>query len=352
MPDFTENKIIFDWLAFTVHEMSVDEVITMLGFNEILGDFTAIKGNNGYQDGLYFESISIYYNGKSNQGVHVNFSGKGCRAFESYSAYGDFDQLIPALLSLKRTKITRLDVAYDDFCNFLPINDIVDSVKCGEWTSPASVRWWEAVYSSVGTSCYIGSPGSRIRFRFYDKAAEQKKDYQWTRLEIQMRDEQATAFLHSLYDNNDITISDIFFGVVNNYIRFIYRDSTRTNTCTTKEWWLDFLEHGTKVKLWSPGIEYNIGRLKYNVENRWGSAIQTYLSCFGPLELQAQLNQNKPITELPVNYRKMLFQYAKDWQDTHALRERKLASGEEYYEVFEIPKSLEDAVLKLGGDFV
>lgn len=348
MSEYRENKILFDWLAFTVHNLTLDELITLLGFNDVLGDFTDIKGNNGYQDGLYYNSISIYYNGKPNQGIHVNMSGQGCRAFESYSAYGDFNQLIPVILSLDKSKITRLDVAYDDFNGLLPIDLIVDSVRHNEWTSPASVRWWEAVYSSVGTSCYIGSPGSRIRFRFYDKAAEQKKDYQWTRLEIQMRDEQATAFLHRLYDDK-LSISDVFFGVVNNYVRFINRDSSRTNTCSVKSWWSDFIQSGVNVKLWSPGIEYNIGRLKYNVENRWGNAIQTYLNCFGYLELQSNLDVNKPIVSLPMHYRKMLFNYAKEYQDSHALRERKLSSGESFYEVFEIPQCLEDAVIKLGG---
>ena len=263
--------------------------INLIGFSKLIGEFVNGRGYNGYQDRLYFESISIHYNGKDNQGIHIEMSGQGCRAFETYSELNDFDELFHNIFSCVKYKITRLDIAYDDFNSLLPISEIVDSVRNDEWLSPANMQWWESVYSSAGLSCYIGSPKSKIRFRFYDKAAEQGKDYQWTRLEIQLRDVDATFFLQKYYFDK-MDLSELFFGLVNRYIKFINIDNSRKTRCTQKKWWSDFLETDNVVKLELPGIEYNIGNL-LNTIDRAGNSIQTYINMFGVSELLTLLNR-------------------------------------------------------------
>ena len=305
------NKIIFDWLAFTVHGMQVNDVVELIGFSSLIGDFVNGRGYNGYQDRLYFESISIHYNGKDNQGIHVEMSGQGCRAFESYSELPDFESLLSRVFSIEKYKITRVDIAYDDFNNCLPIGDIVDSVKNGEWLSPSNMQWWESCYSSAGLSCYIGSPRSNIRFRFYDKAAEQKTDYQWTRLEIQLRDADATYFLQKYFFEN-ISISDLFFGVVNRYVKFINLDNSRKTRCSVKGWWSEFLETDKIVKLESPGITYNISNL-LNTIDRAGNSLQTYINIFGVSSLLTYLDQDKPIKKMPKKFKDLLGSYISDY---------------------------------------
>lgn len=319
--DVRDNRIIIDWLAFTVHNLKVNEVITMLGLNDCLGNFQEMKGHDGYKDRLFFNGISVFYNGHEKHGIHVSFSGQGCRAFESYSEYGDFIMLLSAVLSLPKSKLTRLDVAYDDFKGLLDLNIISYCIKNGQWTSSAGVRWWEVVYSSVGLSSYIGSPQSRIRIRFYDKAAEQKVDYFWSRCEIQLRDEQATEFSKKLIFDN-FTINSLYFGVLNNYIRFVDKNSNSNITrCKNFVWWDEFLETKEAVKLWTPGITYNIARLRQNVEERWGNAIQTYLSLFGYTLLQKNLDEIKPVSDLPVQYKKIILDYAHNFRENSRMQE-------------------------------
>lgn len=319
--DVRDNRIIIDWLAFTVHNLQVNEVITMLGLNDCLGNFQEMKGHDGYKDRLFFNGISVFYNGHEKQGIHVSFSGQGCRAFESYSEYGDFIMLLSAVLSLPKSKLTRLDVAYDDFKGLLDLNIISYCIKNGQWISSAGVRWWEVVYSSVGLSSYIGSPQSRIRIRFYDKAAEQKVNYFWSRCEIQLRDEQATEFSKKLIFDN-FTINSLYFGVLNNYIRFVDKNSNSNITrCENFIWWDEFLETKESVKLWTPGISYNIARLRQNVEERWGNAIQTYLSLFGYTLLQKNLDEIKPVSDLPVQYKKIILDYAHNFRENSRMEE-------------------------------
>lgn len=344
--DCHTNRIIIDWFAFTVHQLTVDEVFIMLGLQDSLGSFQEMNGHDGYKDRLFFNGISVYFNGHQNQGIHVNMSGQGCRAFETYSDYRDFHDLMQAVLSLDKSKISRLDVAYDDFNNFLPIDEIASCVRSGDWTSSAGARWWEVNYSSVGCSVYIGSPQSRIRIRFYDKAAEQKVEYNWNRCEIQLRDEQATEFTKKLINQS---ISSLYFGVINNYIRFIDRKSNiNISRCKVFDWWQSFLETNDKVKLWSPGIIYNVARLKQNVEERWGNAIQTYISLFGVFSLQKALNDLKPVSELPEQYKKILIEYIDDFKSNQRIKEVNLGDCV-IEEVIDIPKKLENVLNELDS---
>lgn len=345
--DVRINRIIIDWCAFTVHQLTVDEVFILLGLENSLGSFQNMNGHDGYKDRLFFNGISVFFNGHDNQGIHVSMSGQGCRAFETYSDYGDFHDLLSSVLSLEKSKISRLDVAYDDFNGCLPINTIADCVRFGNWTSPAGCRWWEVNLSSVGTSVYLGSPQSRLRIRFYDKAAEQKVEYMWNRCEIQLRDEQATQFTKEFIINSDI--SRLYFGVINNYVRFIDRSTdSNVSRCKMYEWWQEFLQTTDKVKLWSPGVTYNIGRLKQNVEERWGNAIQTYISLFGVFSLQQSLNTLKPVSDLPVQYKKMLIEYIDNFRSNERIQEVNLGDFV-IEEVKDLPKKFENVMSELEG---
>jgi len=341
MEEVRFNKLLIDWLAFTVHGMQVDEVIDLIGFKKLIGEFTDGRGFNGYQDRLFFESISVHYNGKENQGIHVEMSGQGCRAFESYSELDSFDELICRILSLEKYKITRLDVAYDDFNDCLPIAEIVDSVKAGEWFSPSNMQWWEAVYSSAGLTCYIGSPRSRIRFRFYDKAAEKKQNYQWTRLEIQMRDADATLFLQQLYCGEK-TINEMFFGIINRYIKFIEFDNTRKTRCSLKPWWASFLETSDMVKLEFPCVQYNLSNL-LNTIDRTGNSIHTYISLFGVPALLAMLSKDKAVKDMPKKFKDLMKHYLDDYAEGHI----KLKDHGEFEELEDLPKRLQNLLEEL-----
>lgn len=341
-----DNRIIFDWLAFTIHNLDVNEVIMMLGLNDCLGNFQEMKGHDGYKDRLFFNGISIYYNGHENQGIHICFSGQGCRTFESYSEYGDFKSLLSAAISLPKGKISRIDIAYDDFKGLLNLDTIAECVRFGNWTSSSGARWWDVNYSSVGTSAYIGSPQSRIRVRFYDKAAEQKVDYFWSRCELQLRDEQATEFIKQ-YVYNNMSINELYFGVLNNFVRFIDKStSSNVSRCKMYEWWEDFIETKNKVKLWTPGITYNIAKLKQNVEERWGNAIQTYLSLFGFNMLQHNLDEIKPVSDLPVQYKKIILDYAHDFRANSRMQEINI-DNQTIEIVNDLPKKLERVLYEL-----
>lgn len=351
--DLRKNKILFDWLTVTVHQLELSEVFIVLGLEDLKDEFQVVRGRNGYIDCQYYDGISFMYNGREDMGICINFSGQGCRVFETYSTYGDFDELLRCLLSLDKTNITRLDVAYDDFCNYLPIEKIWEYTRKLNWVSPAGVRYCEYVGSCLDNfhaySAYIGSSHSNMRIRFYDKGREKNVDYQWTRCELQMRDGIAESFVLQFLDlDSTITISDLFFGALNRYVRFIEPTATRKCRCPNTEWWDNFLETHNQIKLYTKcDVDYNIGRLSNYVINTCGNALQTYINIFGIPWLIEQLNSNRNVKDLPAKYRNQIKHYLRDYNDNRRTVERKLPDGEEIIEINEFPKRLENLINEL-----
>lgn len=301
------NVIIFDWLSFTLKASTVDEIFNILGFEDVRQYFFQTSGAHGYRSRLYYECVSIHYDGGANQGIWVELTGQGCRFFESNSKHENLESLMLLLLCREDVNITRLDVAYDDFKGFLELDRILMDVRNFNWISPAGVKWWEAVYSSAGMSCYLGSPKSDFRLRFYDKAAERKKKgIHWVRCEIQLRDELAYSFAEKLIlELQDVGV--VFFGVLNNYIRFVDPSSSDSNRrrWKTSQWWNDFLLHCSQISLCSKvGIEYNYTNLENYLKKQCLNSLDAYIEINGIDSLVKLLNSRH--SELPPKYQTLI----------------------------------------------
>lgn len=177
-----QNIIIIDWLSFTSKIHSVENFIDMLGLSDI--PWENGKGAHGYRDRLYFDSISIHYNGRDDMGIWCEMSGQGCRAFESLGS-GDYEGLFD-LIRYGDINITRLDVAFDDHSGLLDLERICSDCLAGEFISKS--EYWETDISSKGRTVYHGSPQSDVLIRIYDKAAERHctDSTHWIRVELQL----------------------------------------------------------------------------------------------------------------------------------------------------------------------
>lgn len=271
-----KNKVIIDWLSFTSHIDSTESVIDMLGMYGCT--FQNIKGAKGYKDRLYFDNISLHYNGREDMGIWCEMSGQGCRNFETYGS-GDYDSIFDNIHeNSNEMNITRLDIAYDDFDGLLEMDRLIKDVVAQNYVSPT--RHWNVQVGSKGSSIVIGSMKSDILIRIYDKAMERgmTDGTHWIRCEIQLRRERAEQFAF-----NSCSIGEKYVGVLNNYLRFIDSETdNRKDRCTTADYWLAFLESAEKLTLYEkPGAEYNELSLENYVLHQAGNSIYTYIECFG-----------------------------------------------------------------------
>lgn len=186
---------MYDWVSITSKLHSPQEFINLLGLDQESIYWEKTKGAHGYKDRLYWESISIHYNGAYGMGIWLEMSGQGCRAFESFGT-GDYNSLFELVLdNPEHMNITRLDVAFDDHSGILDISDICQDTEDGNYVSRSSA--WQVTYSDGGSSVTLGSRSSEILIRIYDKAAERgfTDGRHWVRVELQLRRERARAFL-------------------------------------------------------------------------------------------------------------------------------------------------------------
>lgn len=286
--DYQSNKIIFDWLSFTDKISSPFDIIELLGMQDCpFQELAGIRGIQGFQGRLYFNSISIHYDGIQGY-VWVEMSGQGCRAFEELG-HGNYKKIFDYILANPDdVNITRLDIAYDDFKGYLDLDKIAEDTDQGNFVS----RFDDAeVIKSIkkskikkGLSVSHGSMRSNIFIRIYDKAVERNRSDEiphWVRCEIQLRRNRAFEFIR-LYMCENETIDHLYFIVLNHYLRYVEQSGNDSNKWRWElaSHWLQFATSVTsesKSLFVTVGLDYNVLKLNHYVENHCAGFIYTYI---------------------------------------------------------------------------
>jgi len=242
-----------DWLGGTFKNVQdVQFIFELIGIEHTY--FHESKtGGKGYLKKTMFQGISIYYEGNENMGIHVEFSGQGCRHFEKYSRY-DWLHFF-SLISNTEINVTRLDLAIDDFKGYFNLKQISEKIrrKCVRSRFKDSIEIKKTRLStgeSKGKTIYFGSAQSMVQVRFYDKYLERieaGKEIQegitfWQRTELQLRDERAMAAL-ILFVTMSADTGKLITGILKNYLNFLIEDKTQKNKSRWKvcKWWTKFL---------------------------------------------------------------------------------------------------------------
>lgn len=331
----TEDIFIIDWLTVVYHGSSLAEVKESIGMDSpSIPWIEEEKYRNGYPLQCYWNGITISYgaddprfskdpfNVRTDMGICLNFSGTGCRTFESYG-HGDWFKLLSLFFTLKDTgvrekkgrlysyNITRLDLAFDDHSGLLDIYRIEDDIRNRFYTSRSKVS--EIVWSDdqlddlQGLSCYIGSKKSDIVVRIYDKAAERGfSDRHWIRVELQMRDDRARVAASDLIDQ--MNIGETVSAILRNYL--LFRDpseDTNSSRWPIADYWENFLVSMRKLSLWvSPGEEYNFYNTEHWLCKQYGQAIVVLDALHDPYYLIDKCSRMFPRSQLAPKYQKLL----------------------------------------------
>jgi DNA relaxase NicK len=295
-PKHCENTVIYNWVSFSSKIHNKDDIINLLGLQKVFPDaWQYIHAYNSYKERIRFDGINILWGGQ-NEGVFVELSDQGCRAFEEFGN-GDYDYIFNLILQNfshnkeeRKMKLTRLDVAYDDFNKILGIDRIIDNsieppfgkgqnyitrFKSDDWRNPIQI------ILNKGKSIEYGSMKSNAFFRIYDKRIERHaaEIEHWVRFEIQLRELKAMAFIEDPGD-----IREKYFQVINEYIEYKKPNpgDTHKDRWKTAPFWKKFIENGGKIaRFQKPGTEYNRDRLQKYVYEMAGAAIATEAQLVG-----------------------------------------------------------------------
>ena len=281
------DLVLIDWLSITSKIHTQQQIIALLGMES--ATWTITKGAHGYKDRLYYNCISIHYNGSPDMGVWLEMSGQGCRCFESVG-HGDYDMLLQLVQdNPEQMKVTRMDVAFDDHSGILDIQQICQDTRLQNYVAKAIA--WQVVESNKGAAVYIGSQQSDVLIRIYDKAAERNitDGSHWVRVELQLRRDRALEF-----SRLPGTIGERYAGVLVNYLRYVVPaddDSNKWRWPLT-DYWADLIGAAAALSIYTkPGLEYNVLRCERYVYTQAGNAIDALIKCYGPEQFLDKLHK-------------------------------------------------------------
>lgn len=310
-----EDRILIDWVSITSKIHSPTDFIHMLGLSDCSFEETE-KGAHGYRNRLYYDHISIHYNGREDMGVWLEMSGQGCRVFETLGN-GDYAALFSEVLyNSGEMNLTRLDIAFDDHSGILDFPQLVrdtmtldrdyGSVYFVSKSRSRDVVWSHNDYLCPAMTVNHGSKGSLVFIRIYDKAMERgfNDGRHWIRTELQLRDERALDFARQLSGRS---VGELFRGVLYNYLRYVEPDVLDSNRWRwpMKQYWADLLDGASRIRLYSkPGMEYNMINLEDFVIGQAGNAAAAYVEIMGEASYLNALRKRR--LTLPAKYQHLI----------------------------------------------
>lgn len=343
LADIQQPVFLIDWLTFVdfLHK-TPQEVMSFLGLPEDKIPWVYDqKFRNGYPEHYFWNYITISFGAdndrwysnpdkaRKDMGICVNFSGQGCRAFETEGGdwlflFKRFQGDIPwaavhespvdfcrVFKKDRRFNVTRLDLAFDDHSDYLDIYRIKMDVEDRNYISKATYvdyTWSDDQMDDIqGLSIGIGSKKSKVYVRIYDKAAERGyKDRHWVRCELQLRDDRALVAMAEILDTGHVgrTVS----GILRNYITFrVPSEDTNKSRWPIAYYWQRVIGTMEKISLWiKPGEPYNISKSEYWLKNQYGQLISTLSMIQDYDQLITSCREMYPLESLNKKYRQIV----------------------------------------------
>lgn len=214
------NKIKYDYLAFTFQHLKFKDKIIEFAQKEILlkeTDYIEKKGFNRYREQIRFENgLQVLYDGyEEKMGCHFILSGT---PLKELSKIIDLDKLIYKIYSYNG-KFSRLDLAIDINENVL--KHLIDKVMNLDFTTRVDIDKNVKIFMSPRTNqtIYIGKRGNNKMVRIYNKADQQNVKFNWTRYEMEIKENEEILKVFNLI--NEKKINDYmksFFRIVDKKI--------------------------------------------------------------------------------------------------------------------------------------
>lgn len=298
-----------DWLQLTENTKSelTGEILGLegsqfFGILQELGykDFEETAPRYFYNSGLTIgRYLNIYYDdpkkellGYSPGNAMFQFTGQGStdlalKLSQQYKT-DDFEEIWYEFFKVIYSfdfKVTRLDVALDDFNGVLNFAQMERKLKRHEFRSSKKtyniMRNAETSGKVKGATIYLGERKRHqdgYLIRFYDKYAEYKQkgavlpvqvenvitgegSHVWQRYEMEIHGKACETFINKILGG--YTFGLLYKGLMRNAIEFLKASRTNKNRSYWKVcgWWEKFLDGAEKCKLTTPERDLDIGRL-------------------------------------------------------------------------------------------
>ena len=214
-----------------------------------LGSFMRVsKGFSGANHAEFTcgaQAVWSHYDQKGNSGfMRLNVPGRQL----SFQTVDTTWAIMQHLFSEFKARYTRVDVAFDDYSRFFPMENVVNALSNDDYSGIRQYMPYFPVKRTYdGFSFYLGSKKSDKFVRIYDKNAESKGRINAVRIELQLRATNAENFCtRSIFESVDSDHEsllkhciDSIFGVFD----FVDRSGGKNlDRCPRFVWWQKFLD--------------------------------------------------------------------------------------------------------------
>lgn len=144
------------------------------------------KGMFGYQRSIVImnkdsQQVGLAAYGGNGGTLLISMTGQGCRLLDM--------EAVASLLGQVQAKITRVDIAHDDFEGQYPVQFAVDAYYADRFTlrSRPKARLIDDCGNSTGKTFYVGNAKNGKMVRIYEKGKQLgQEDSPWVRWELQL----------------------------------------------------------------------------------------------------------------------------------------------------------------------
>lgn len=125
--------------------------------------------------------------------ARIELTGAGCRMYETSSGSDHAQRwsLLASLLGCFDARITRIDIAADDFAGQYPVAWAIEKYNAGEFDKRGQrpkARLIDDMGNNTGKTFYVGSRKSENLLRVYEKGKEQgDENSAWVRYEAELK---------------------------------------------------------------------------------------------------------------------------------------------------------------------
>lgn len=279
-----ENQCIFDWLAWTFKSDDPSHAIDASGLNCL--DFSHCNyGGMGYRKSMRSGNVVIFYDGSPGMGCHVSMTGQGCRQYEAAARSSNCWYRLLLRVSAAGGTLTRVDLAVDNVDGALDLRRLERCIKRGlcrtRFKGGQKVEKFSFLQDAPkqGKTIYLGSPASRIKIRFYDKAAQLGIDGYWVRCELQLMAARACEAIKHFLTGKDVGL--IACAVLNNYFAVINLDDSNKSRCSVQDWWASWIVITEKLQLTTMQQIRLVGQVIQHIKNQYSPSFAMIRQCLG-----------------------------------------------------------------------
>lgn len=325
------SEILIDYLTISFKSNKIPFLIDYFHLPE--NQFEMGYGTLHYKHGLYIPGINLRWNEDIMGNITntcIELSGKGCRLIEALNSefqWLDLFDLLQFDLISSQCSISRIDIALDIKSHPVISAKLVQNYARAHLYVSKS-KSLPLLKSERETTTYFGSNKSNRILRVYDKAQEQGiPDLNWTRFELQCRDDCAFSVVMAILGSREIGPAAL--GQISGFIRFVepklgYQDIIANNHAArdleTASWWLDILDQiSATKKITRPKPEFTIENVIRYVEKQTAASLATYIIAHDGDP--AALLDTASMAELKPRHKAALLQLQKEYNELNNIKE-------------------------------